>query len=102
MICTDNQCPVCSDHRRALDHVAVGWLRVTTFFLRMATMDRKPKFQEFAEVSLTHPVWTNDIFLPAGTRGVVMSTYADGLAYEVEFENPRHLVVTLEDADLSA
>jgi hypothetical protein len=64
-------------------------------------MDREPKFKEFAEVSLARPVWRDDDHLPAGSRGVVMATYADGLAYEVEFEEPRHLVLTLEDADLA-
>jgi hypothetical protein len=64
-------------------------------------MDRKPKFRDFAEVKLTHSVEEDGLVLPAGTRGVVMATYADGLAYEVEFEKPHHVVITLEGADLT-
>ncbi len=37
-----------------------------------------------------------EFVMPSGTTGVVMAAYADGLAYEVEFELPRHVVLTLE------
>ncbi len=37
---------------------------------------------------------------PSGTTGVVMAAYTDGLAYEVEFELPRHVVLALEAEDI--
>jgi hypothetical protein len=40
--------------------------------------------------------------MPAGAHGVVMGAYADGLAYEVEFETPRHVILTLEARDIHA
>jgi hypothetical protein len=47
------------------------------------------------EVALKHPVSTPALHLPAGTRGVVMSVYADREGCEVEFEQPVHVVLTL-------
>jgi hypothetical protein len=38
--------------------------------------------------------------MPGGTTGVVMAAYADGPAYEVEFELPHHVVLTLEAKDI--
>jgi hypothetical protein len=40
--------------------------------------------------------------MPRGARGVIMASYADGLAYEVEFESPHHVVLTLEGKDIQA
>jgi quinol monooxygenase YgiN len=37
--------------------------------------------------------------MPAGASGVIMEVWADGKAYEVEFESP-HVVLTIEGADL--
>jgi hypothetical protein len=42
------------------------------------------------------------VHLPAGAHGVVMARYADGRAYEVEFDEPQHVVVTVEGEDLQA
>jgi hypothetical protein len=40
--------------------------------------------------------------MPAGARGVIMAAWADGFAYEVEFEEPRHVLLTVEAKDLTA
>jgi hypothetical protein len=40
--------------------------------------------------------------MPAGAHGVVMAAYADGRAYEVEFEAPQHVVLTLEGQYIQA
>jgi hypothetical protein len=34
--------------------------------------------------------------LPAGSRGTIVYCYREGLAYEVEFTDPRHAVLTIE------
>ena len=65
-------------------------------------MDRQPIIKEFTEVSLTHPVQAEGVCMPRGARGVVMAVYADGRAYEVEFEVPHHVVLTLEGPDIQA
>jgi hypothetical protein len=56
-------------------------------------------FEEFAKVTLMHPVEVQGVSMPAGASGVIMETWADGKAYEVEFESP-HVVLTIEGADL--
>jgi hypothetical protein len=56
-------------------------------------------FEDFTTVTLTHPVEVQGVSMPAGARGVVMAAWADGMAYEVEFESP-HVVLTIEGADL--
>ena len=38
--------------------------------------------------------------LPEGTTGTVVFVYRDGAAYEVEFEEPFHCVVTLDRDDI--
>ena len=38
--------------------------------------------------------------LPEGTTGTVVFVYRDGAAYEVEFEEPFHCVVTLNRDEL--
>jgi hypothetical protein len=62
-------------------------------------MDRH--FQDLTPVALTRPLDADDVHLPAGARGVVMAAYADGLAYEVEFDEPRHVVLTVDGKDLT-
>jgi len=52
------------------------------------------------KVTLTHPVEVQGVSLPAGASGVIMAAWADGKAYEVEFESPNHVVLTIEGADL--
>jgi hypothetical protein len=59
----------------------------------------RPSFKELSAVSLTRPINAQGVAVPAGARGVVMAAYADGLAYEVEFEEP-HVVLTVEGEDL--
>jgi hypothetical protein len=54
----------------------------------------------FTEVTLKRAVDVQGVHMPAGAHGVVMAAYADGKAYEVEFETPRHVVLTLEGADI--
>ena len=63
-------------------------------------MDKRPAFEEFTEVSLVRPVAIHGISMPMGARGTVMAVYADQMAYEVEFEDPRHVVLTLEEGDI--
>ena len=53
-------------------------------------------------ITLRHDVDVQGVRMPAGAHGVVMAAYANGKAYEVEFEQPRHMVLTLEGKDLSA
>jgi hypothetical protein len=65
-------------------------------------MSTQPTFPDFTEVTLKRAVDVEGVRLPAGAHGVVMAGYADGQAYEVEFEHPRHVVVTLEGEDLAA
>jgi hypothetical protein len=55
-----------------------------------------PTFADFTELSLTHPIVVQGIAMPAGSRGVIMAARADGKAYEVEFETPRHVLLTVE------
>jgi hypothetical protein len=57
-------------------------------------------FEEFTEITLSRSVDVQGMHMPAGARGVIMAAWADGRAYEVEFETPRHVVLTIEDADL--
>jgi hypothetical protein len=59
-------------------------------------------FEELSEVTLARPIKVQGVSMPAGARGVVMAAWADGLAYEVEFESPQHAVLTIEGEDLKA
>lgn len=63
-------------------------------------MDRPAPLPDFAEVTLKRAVDVQGVHMPAGAHGVVMGAYADGLAYEVEFEAPEHAVLTLEGKDI--
>jgi hypothetical protein len=65
-------------------------------------MNRPKPIPELTEVALKRAIDRRGVHMPAGARGVVMASYADGLAYEVEFEAPAHIVLTLEGADLQA
>jgi hypothetical protein len=65
-------------------------------------MESPRSIPEFTEVTLKRVVHVLGVHLPVGARGVVMAAYADGLAYEVEFETPKHIVLTLEGADIQA
>ena len=56
-------------------------------------------FAEFTTVTLKRIVEVHGVTLPAGSRGVIMGVYDDGLAYEVEFDSP-HVVVTIEHENL--
>ena len=51
-------------------------------------------------VSLLCPVEADGRFLPCGAVGTVVHAYADGLAYEVEFNWPFHAVATVEADDI--
>jgi hypothetical protein len=59
-------------------------------------------FAELSIVTLTKAMHVAGRPLPRGTSGTVVAAYKDGLAYEVEFEQPFHAVVTVEADDLSA
>ena len=63
-------------------------------------MDRPEPIPDFTEVTLKRAVDVQGVHMPAGTHGVVMGAYADGLAYEVEFATPQHVVLTLESKDI--
>lgn len=65
-------------------------------------MDRSVPIPDFTEVTLRRAVDVQGVHMPAGARGVVMAAYADGQAYEVEFETPQHVVLTLEGRDIQA
>ena len=69
---------------------------------RSPSLDRAPPFVELSVVTLTRDVDVDGERLPRGATGVVVAVYADGLGYEVEFEQPFHAVVTLEAGDLNA
>ena len=62
---------------------------------------RMPRFQDCQVVSLARPLSIEETFMPEGAKGVIMATYADGKAYEVEFDHPIHAVLTVEDKDLA-
>lgn len=100
--------------RRNCAHLAaflVAWFRLASGsaaawaarVLAMGTeMDRPEPIPEFTEVTLRRAVDRRGVHMPVGARGVAMAAYADGLAYEVEFETPSHVVLTLEGADIQA
>ena len=57
-------------------------------------------FDEFTYVKLRRPVVSGAVTYAAGTRGVVVHKHADGVGYEVEFEQPKFGVITLTYKDL--
>jgi hypothetical protein len=68
------------------------------------TVSRSPHrsraFAEFTTVALRRQVQYNGVTFPAGSRGVVVHRYKDGIGYEVEFSQPVEMVVTLTGSDL--
>lgn len=60
------------------------------------------KFEELSVVHLSRTLEPGGRALPRGTSGTVVAVYGDGLAYEVEFFEPFHCVLTVESADLTA
>ena len=73
---------------------------MTAVALANRTPDRS--FAELSIVSLTRAIDVDGRSLPKGSSGAVVAAYRDGLAYEVEFHEPFHAVVTLEFDDLIA
>lgn len=65
-------------------------------------MERVSAFRDFTQITLTRSVERQGVYMPQGTRGVIMASYADGSAYEVEFDEPRHVVLTLEEEEIQA
>jgi hypothetical protein len=65
-------------------------------------MERSEPIPDFTKVTLKRAVDVRGVHVPAGAHGVVMAAYTDGRAYEVEFETPKHVVLTLEGADIQA
>jgi hypothetical protein len=59
-------------------------------------------YDDFTPVSLVRPIDVQGVHMPAGARGVIMTAWAGGLAYEVEFDAPRHVLLTVEVKDLIA
>ncbi len=54
-------------------------------------------FDELDDVRLTEGVEVSPIgFLPAGTRGTIMAVHGNGEAYDVEFAEPFHALLSLE------
>lgn len=74
---------------------------VTTKHTDMADF-QTTSYDDFTPVSLARPIDVQGIHMPAGARGVVMAAWADGKAYEVEFDAPRHVLLTVEAKDLIA
>ena len=46
----------------------------------------RTSYDDFTPVSLVRPIDVDGVHMPAGARGVIMAAWADGLAYEVEFD----------------
>lgn len=59
------------------------------------------RFAELSVVALTHSVETGGQWMPSGAKGTIVAAYADGVGYEVEFEEPFHAVLTLAAGDLA-
>jgi hypothetical protein len=57
--------------------------------------------EEYGYVWLTRPVEYRGTKIPSGTRGVIVHKHADGVGYEVEFEQPVFAVVSLAGVDLT-
>ena len=55
---------------------------------------------ECSAVRLCHPVQVGGVTYPAGCRGVIVHRHADGIGYEVEFEEPAFRVITLSGSDV--
>ena len=55
---------------------------------------------EYAYVRLLHAIEAGGTTYSAGTRGMIVHRHADGVGYEVEFEQPAFRVVTLTGRDI--
>jgi hypothetical protein len=66
----------------------------------LATTSKPVAFPELSVVALRHAVQVEARSLPQGAQGTVVAAYADGQGYEVEFNQPFHVVVTLGANDL--
>ncbi len=62
----------------------------------------EPGFAELSRVALTHAVEVEGRSLPQGALGTIVAAYGDDIGYEVQFERPFHVVVTLQAGDLTA
>jgi hypothetical protein len=61
---------------------------------------RESASRDYAYVRLRHAVQAGDTIFAAGTRGVIVHRHADGIGYEVEFEQPMFRVITLTGRDI--
>lgn len=59
-------------------------------------------FPDYSRVALTSDVQHQGRVFPAGTKGVIVDRHGDGLAYEVEFEQPAFAVISLTGDHLKA
>lgn len=66
----------------------------------MRTVKRDRSISELSVVALKHRRECEGGVLPEGSKGAVVHIYHDGAAYEVEFAEPFHCVVTLERDDI--
>ena len=55
---------------------------------------------DYAYVRLRHDVTLAGVTYKAGARGVIVHRHADGVGYEVEFEQPAFRVITLTGRDI--
>ncbi len=55
---------------------------------------------EYAYVRLRHDVTSAGVIYETGSRGVIVHRHADGVGYEVEFEQPAFRVITLTAQDI--
>jgi hypothetical protein len=56
--------------------------------------------RDYAYVRLRHAIQAGDTTYAQGTRGVIVHRHADGVGYEVEFEQPVFRVLTLTGRDI--
>jgi hypothetical protein len=55
---------------------------------------------EYSAVHSSHPVQVGGVTYPARCRGVVVHPHADGIGYELEFDEPAFRVSTLTGSDI--
>ena len=62
----------------------------------------RPPLPEHSVVKLASKLTLDDgRILPSGAKGAIVGIWADGAAYEVEFSEPFHAVVTVSGPNLS-
>jgi hypothetical protein len=61
---------------------------------------RESALGDYAYVRLHHAIQAGDTTYAPGTRGVIMHRHADGVGYEVEFEQPVFRVLTMTGRDI--